>query len=90
MAQRIADRPGKGGSPGNPRERALEPGLHGLDQRPRFFPEQPKCSRSGDSPLPFLDTYRTMCLMPRPEFQRILDSFREIEAGSGIGRGVRK
>ena len=28
--------------------------------------------------VPFLDTYRTMCLMPRPEFRRVLDSFREM------------
>jgi hypothetical protein len=28
--------------------------------------------------LPFLDTYRTMCLMPGPEFQRALDQIREM------------
>jgi hypothetical protein len=28
--------------------------------------------------LPFLDTYRTMCLVPQPEFRRVLDEIREM------------
>jgi len=28
--------------------------------------------------LPFLDTYRTMCLVPQPEFRRVLEEIREI------------
>jgi hypothetical protein len=26
--------------------------------------------------LPFLDTYRTMCLAPKPEFRRVLEEIR--------------
>jgi hypothetical protein len=29
-----------------------------------------------DSWLPFLDTYRTMCLAPEPQFQRVLEAVR--------------
>jgi hypothetical protein len=28
--------------------------------------------------LPFLDTYRTMCLAPEPDFRRLLESVREV------------
>jgi hypothetical protein len=28
--------------------------------------------------LPFLDTYRTMCLAPEPVFRRILEDIREV------------
>jgi hypothetical protein len=28
--------------------------------------------------LPFLDTYRTMCLAPQPEFRRLLEQAREL------------
>jgi hypothetical protein len=28
--------------------------------------------------LPFLNTYRTMCLAPPPEFRRVLEEVREI------------
>ena len=28
--------------------------------------------------LPFLDTYRTMCLAPEPEFRRLLEEAREL------------
>jgi hypothetical protein len=28
--------------------------------------------------LPFLDTYRTMCLAPQPEFQRLLEQAGEL------------
>jgi len=28
--------------------------------------------------LPFLNTYRTMCLAPRPEFWRVLEQVREM------------
>jgi hypothetical protein len=28
--------------------------------------------------LPFLDTYRTMCLAPEPSFRGILESVREL------------
>jgi hypothetical protein len=30
----------------------------------------------GHSWLPFLDTYRTMCLVPQPEFQQLLNGIR--------------
>jgi hypothetical protein len=28
--------------------------------------------------LPFLDTYRTMCLAPQPDFRRVLEEVREM------------
>jgi hypothetical protein len=28
--------------------------------------------------LPFLDTYRTMCLAPQPEFRRLLEQARDL------------
>jgi hypothetical protein len=28
--------------------------------------------------LPFLDTYRTMCLAPQPEFRRLLEQVRDL------------
>jgi hypothetical protein len=28
--------------------------------------------------LPFLDTYRTMCLAPQPHFRRVLEEVREM------------
>jgi len=28
--------------------------------------------------LPFLNTYRTMCLVPQPEFRRVLEEVREM------------
>jgi hypothetical protein len=28
--------------------------------------------------LPFLKTYRTMCLAPKPEFRRVLEEIREL------------
>ena len=28
--------------------------------------------------LPFLDTYRTMCLAPNPEFRRLLEQVRDL------------
>jgi exonuclease III len=28
--------------------------------------------------LPFLDTYRTMCLAPRPDFRRLLEQARDL------------
>jgi Uncharacterized protein conserved in bacteria (DUF2252) len=28
--------------------------------------------------LPFLDTYRTMCLAPKPEFRRLLEGIRDM------------
>jgi len=32
--------------------------------------------------LPFLDTYRTMCLAPEPEFRRLLDGVRELSVAA--------
>jgi hypothetical protein len=29
--------------------------------------------------LPFLDTYRTMCLTPEPQFRRVLDEIRNMK-----------
>jgi hypothetical protein len=28
--------------------------------------------------LPFLDTYRTMCMAPQPDFRRLLEGIREM------------
>ena len=28
--------------------------------------------------LPFLDTYRTMCLAPEPDFRRLIEEAREL------------
>ena len=28
--------------------------------------------------LPFLNTYRTMCIVPKPEFRRVLEEMREM------------
>jgi hypothetical protein len=30
------------------------------------------CNRLSENWLPFLDTYRTMCLAPQPDFRRVL------------------
>jgi hypothetical protein len=35
-----------------------------------------------DSPVPFLDTYRTMCLVPQPEFRRVLDNIMEMRVAA--------
>jgi hypothetical protein len=32
--------------------------------------------------LPFLNTYRTMCLAPKPEFRRVLEEIREMPLGA--------
>jgi hypothetical protein len=32
-----------------------------------------------DSWLPFLDTYRTMCLAPQPDFRRVLEDVRAMQ-----------
>jgi site-specific DNA recombinase len=32
--------------------------------------------------LPFLDTYRTMCVAPKPDFLRVLEKIREIRFAS--------
>ena len=29
--------------------------------------------------LPFLNTYRTMCLAPKPEFRRVLEEIRQFQ-----------
>jgi hypothetical protein len=29
--------------------------------------------------LPFLDTYRTMCLAPQPDFRRVLEDVRAMQ-----------
>jgi len=29
--------------------------------------------------LPFLDTYRTMCLAPKPDFRRVLEDVRAMQ-----------
>ena len=31
---------------------------------------------------PFLDTYRTLCLAPEPDFERILTEIRSLTAGA--------
>lgn len=33
---------------------------------------------SNPATLPFLDTYRTMCLAPQPEFRQILEDVQEL------------
>jgi hypothetical protein len=34
---------------------------------------------AGTVPLPFLNTYRTMCITPEPEFPRMLEEVRELQ-----------
>ena len=34
--------------------------------------------RSKEGWLPFVRTYRTMCLAPKPEFRRVLEEIREL------------
>lgn len=29
--------------------------------------------------LPFLNTYRTMCIAPEPDFKRVLEDIRELQ-----------
>lgn len=43
-------------------------------------------SRSAE--VPFLDTYRTMCLLPRPEFRHLLEGIRDMRLteASRVGR----
>ena len=36
-------------------------------------------SAKGEIWLPFLDTYRTMCLAPQPDFRRVLENVRAMQ-----------
>jgi hypothetical protein len=36
----------------------------------------------GDMWLPFLDTYRTMCLAPQPDFRRVLEEVRAMRTAA--------
>jgi hypothetical protein len=36
-------------------------------------------SYQGGAWLPFLDTYRTMCLAPQPDFRRVLEDVRAMQ-----------
>jgi hypothetical protein len=36
-------------------------------------------SAKGEIWLPFLDTYRTMCLAPQPHFRRVLEDVRAMQ-----------
>jgi hypothetical protein len=47
-----------------------------LERKPR--PGLRTLSRRGLPWVPFLNTYRTTCLVPRPEFRRMLDDVREM------------
>jgi hypothetical protein len=42
---------------------------------PSGVPRHPKSAKS-EIWLPFLDTYRTMCLAPQPDFRRVLAGVR--------------
>jgi hypothetical protein len=47
--------------------------------KPRLKFIDPKAGKmSRNKWLPFLDTYRTMCLAPKPEFQGMLQRVREL------------
>jgi hypothetical protein len=37
--------------------------------------------------LPFLDTYRTMCLAPQPDFRRLLEGIREMKLAGASQAG---
>ena len=39
-------------------------------------------SYQGGAWLPFLNTYRTMCIAPQPDFQRVLEQIREIQVAA--------
>jgi hypothetical protein len=43
-----------------------------------FYFHDPNGIRLQIEVKPFLDTYRTMCLVPQPEFRRVLDEIREM------------
>ena len=45
--------------------------LHGNNPR--------ECELQLISWLPFLDTYRTMCLAPQPDFRRVLEDVRAMQ-----------
>jgi hypothetical protein len=46
----------------------------GLGRVKMFRPRE-----TGDAKLPFLDTYRTMCLAPQPDFRRVLEDVRAMQ-----------
>jgi hypothetical protein len=46
----------------------------------RTFPRERRHSRKNRCAwLPFLDTYRTMCLAPQPDFRRVLEDVRAMQ-----------
>ena len=49
-------------------------------RRSRTFPCERRHSRKNRYAwLPFLDTYRTMCLAPQPDFRRVLENVRAMQ-----------
>jgi hypothetical protein len=44
----------------------------------RFAVSGTSLERDGDGWLPFLNTYRTMCVAPEPDFRHLLDEIRKI------------
>jgi hypothetical protein len=38
-----------------------------------------RCVSVPNNWLPFLDTYRTMCLAPQPDFKRVLEDVRAMQ-----------
>jgi hypothetical protein len=43
------------------------------------FHARPAKSAKNEIWLPFLDTYRTMCLAPQPDFRRVLEDVRAMQ-----------
>ena len=53
------------------------------DAQDRNVTLEKRVRRAGDADarrwLPFLDTYRTLCVVPEPEFRRLLEEIREMQ-----------
>jgi hypothetical protein len=60
------------------RRRATSIGATGESRVPRHGIAAPPFPREYEIWLPFLDTYRTMCLAPPPEFRQVLEQARDL------------
>ena len=49
------------------------------DCRQRFSIKVGTIFEDSKIPLPFLNTYRTMCIAPEPDFKRVLEDIRELQ-----------
>jgi len=59
----------------------LDVGKTDAGQEFRPCPENPDTQEvriAAFETVPFLKTYRTMCLAPKPEFRRVLEEIREL------------